>query len=100
MELSCLTVGSRRTVKAIKPAGANGEGGVEFAGVFCVGLFPLTSILLNRWGGRMAMLVRATTSERLVLFLQDCSLELEGFLAEIESGLFGVDVLEPQPKLQ
>ena len=27
------------------------------------------------------------------------SLELEGFLAEVESGHFGVDVLEPHPEL-
>ena len=44
MELSCLAVGSRQTVEAIKPAGADGEGGVEFMDVFCVGLFPLTSV--------------------------------------------------------
>ena len=44
MELSCLAMGSHQTVKATKPTGANGEGGAEFMGVFCVGLFPLMSI--------------------------------------------------------
>ena len=44
MELGCLTVGPRQTVEAIKPTGANGEGGVEFTGVFCVGLFQLASV--------------------------------------------------------
>ena len=44
MELGCLAVGSSWTAKAIKPTGGNGEGGVEFAGVFCVGLFLLMSI--------------------------------------------------------
>ena len=43
-ELSCLTVGPHQTAEAIKPTGANGEGGVEFAGVFCAGLLPLMSI--------------------------------------------------------
>ena len=28
-----------------------------------------------------------------------CSLELEGFLAEMESGHFGIDVFEPRPEL-
>ena len=28
-----------------------------------------------------------------------CSLELEGFLAKVESGHFGVDVSEPRPEL-
>ena len=44
MELSCLAVGPHKTAEAIKPAGANREGGVEFAGVFCVGLFLLASV--------------------------------------------------------
>ena len=29
-----------------------------------------------------------------------CSLELEGFLAEVESGHFGVDVFKPRPELR
>ena len=44
MELSCLTVGPCWTAEAIKPAGANGKGEVEFAGVFCVVLFLLASM--------------------------------------------------------
>ena len=44
LELSCLTVGPHQTAEAIKPAEANGEGGVEFTGVFCVGLLLLTFI--------------------------------------------------------
>ena len=44
LELICLTVGPCWTVEAIKPTGANGEGGVEFAGVSCVGLLLLTFI--------------------------------------------------------
>ena len=69
MELSCLAVGSRQTAKAIKPAGANEEGGVEFTGVICASLFLLTSVQLGEWGGGTAMLARATTPGRLVLFL-------------------------------
>ena len=36
------------TAEGIKPTGANGEGGVEFTGVFCVGLLLLT--LQAEWG--------------------------------------------------
>ena len=43
LELGYLAVGSCRTAKAVKPTGADGKGGVEFTGVFCAGLFPLTS---------------------------------------------------------
>ena len=34
LEFSYLTMGPCQTVEAIKPTGANGEGRVEFAGVF------------------------------------------------------------------
>ena len=44
LELGCLAMGSRQIAKAIKPTGANEKGGVEFVGVFCAGLFLLTSI--------------------------------------------------------
>ena len=69
MELGCLAVEPHRTAEAIKPAGANGEGGVEFAGVFCAGLFLLASILHGKWRGVPAVLARAVTPGRLVLFL-------------------------------
>ena len=53
MDLGCLTVGPCQTAETIKPAGANGEGGVEFAGVFCVGLFLLASGSADGEGERL-----------------------------------------------
>ena len=47
----------------------------------------------------MAMLVRAVSLWRLLLAFEVGSLELGGFLAEVESGRFGVEVLELCPKL-
>ena len=43
LELGYITVGSHQTVKAVKPAGADGKDGVECMGVFCVDFFPFVS---------------------------------------------------------
>ena len=41
-------MGPRQTVEAIKPTGANGEGGVEFTGVFGAGLLLLMFIVVDK----------------------------------------------------
>ena len=48
----------------------------------------------------MATLARAAILGRLFCSFGAGSLELEGFLAEVESGHFRVDVLEPHPELR
>ena len=48
----------------------------------------------------MATLARTVTLGDFSWSFEVGSLELEGFLAEVESGHFGVDVLELHPELQ